>query len=69
MVVRGGWKLNVDLQGKAEMYHLDNDPFELNNVYHLEKYQVIRIQLLEELVVWMMAHKIRCLTRCKSIET
>lgn len=48
------WKLNMDMYGKGEMYHIKEDPLELNDLYGLQKYQEIERDMMAELCGWMI---------------
>ena len=36
IVTSDGWKLNLYGQGQGELYELNSDPYELENLYHLD---------------------------------
>jgi len=52
MVRMGKWKLTFDMMGRGELYDLENDPGELENLYANEAYADVRTMLLEELLKW-----------------
>ena len=49
MIRRGDWKLIFDMQGNGQLYHLSEDPVELNNLYNRPQYATIQQELLAEL--------------------
>jgi arylsulfatase A-like enzyme len=53
-VRKGGWKLNLSMQGKAELYNLARDPLELDNLWGQPDTNAVQSELLLELAVWMM---------------
>lgn len=52
-VFDGRYKLTINLLVKDELYDLENDPHELNNIIDSEKYITIRNQLHDNLLEWM----------------
>ncbi|HHZ91533.1 TPA: DUF229 domain-containing protein [Candidatus Poribacteria bacterium] len=50
MIRRGDWKLIFDMQGNGQLYHLSEDPVELNNLYNRPQYATIQQELLAELL-------------------
>lgn len=51
-VVKGKWKLVYDLDFPLEMYNLETDPHELNNVAQDPNLGSVRQDLLDELLYW-----------------
>ena len=51
-VVKGRWKLIYDLQYPLELYDLQDDPFELNNLAAAAEHAATRAELLLELLAW-----------------
>ncbi len=51
-VVKGRWKLIYDLQYPLELYDLQEDPFELNNLAADENLSTVREEMLLELLHW-----------------
>jgi arylsulfatase A-like enzyme len=51
MVRKGRWKLICDLQGRGQLYDLDEDPAELANLFDKLSYRDIRHELTEELLI------------------
>lgn len=54
MIRKGEWKLVIDMQGNGQLYKLDTDPMEIDNLYYKPEYRDIKGDMLEELVVWML---------------
>lgn len=52
MVRMGQWKLTFDMLGQGELYNLEHDPAELDNLYNDVVYRDVRGELLEELLKW-----------------
>lgn len=52
MVRKGRWKLVYDPYGASELYDLDDDPQELNNLYASSRAREVRQELIEELLNW-----------------
>ena len=44
------WKLAVYLNDQNELYDLENDPYELENIYDNSKYRNIKNDLIEILI-------------------
>lgn len=50
MLKKGPWKLNVySKSAPPELFHLENDPWETNNLFHDETYQQILQHLMDEI--------------------
>jgi len=54
MVRKGDWKLIVDMTGAGQLYHLADDPAELNNLYDQPDVAAIQADLLQELLTWTL---------------
>jgi len=54
MVRKGDWKLIFDSTGSGELYHLTEDPFELNNLFNSPAHTAVRCELLAELARWCL---------------
>lgn len=54
MVRRGDWKLIFDMQGRGQLYHLDEDPYELRNLYDSPACHDVQAQMLAELLAWTL---------------
>ena len=52
MVRMGRWKLLFDMQGHGELYDLEPDPAELNDLFDDPACRSVRAQLVEELLRW-----------------
>ncbi len=52
MVRMGQWKLEYDMMGRGQLYDIENDPAELNNLYHDPQLSEVKTRLLEELLKW-----------------
>jgi len=52
MVRMGAWKLIYDMMGRGQLYNLDADPYELNNLYGKPEAAAEQMRLLEELLAW-----------------
>ena len=54
MVRRGNWKLVFDMQENGQLYDLDRDPVELNNLYGQPRVADIERELQAELLTWLL---------------
>jgi arylsulfatase A-like enzyme len=54
MVRKGDWKLQLDVLGRGQLYHLSDDPAELRNRYREPAVADVQRDLLAELAVWQM---------------
>ena len=54
MVRMGQWKLLFDVMGQGELYNLEKDPGELNNVFADDEYLEVRRATSDELMRWMI---------------
>lgn len=55
-VRKGPWKLNMDMYGKGELYHIEEDPLELKNLYGAPEHMREQVEMLETMSMWL----IRC---------
>jgi len=49
IVTQDGWKLNWSSSDKSQLFNLNNDPMEINNLYYKQQYQG-KIKALESLI-------------------
>lgn len=54
MIRRGPYKLTYDEEGHGELYDVERDPAELQDLWHDERHGAARGELLEELLRWML---------------
>lgn len=54
MVRKGDWKLAFDMDGNGQLYNMQDDPAELNNLYGRPEAQSIQLELLEDLLTWRL---------------
>ncbi len=54
MVRMKNWKLVYDMMGYGALYNLQNDPFELTNLYGKREYAQIQAMLMSELAMWLI---------------
>jgi hypothetical protein len=54
MLRRGPWKLILDMQGAGQLYDLEADPVELNNLYGDPEFVEVERALLAELLAWTL---------------
>ncbi|MGE4490324.1 MAG: sulfatase, partial [Kiritimatiellales bacterium] len=52
MLRKGDWKLTYDMQGHGEMYHLSDDPSELNDLYGQPACLSEQTDLLQTMLKW-----------------
>ena len=52
MVRKGDWKLAMDNNGRGELYNLEADPSEINNLFGNKKYISEQLDFLKELLTW-----------------
>ncbi len=52
MLRKGDWKLVYDMNGRGELYHLAEDPVELENLFGEEPFAEIQRELMAELLAW-----------------
>ena len=55
MVRMGEWKLVFDMKGNGELYNMDKDPSETDNLFGKRRYRRIQDTLLQELLKWEIA--------------
>jgi arylsulfatase A-like enzyme len=54
MVRKGRYKLIFDMEGAGQIYDLENDPAELENLYGDERFASVRSELMAELLTWIL---------------
>lgn len=54
MVMRDDWKLLYDMMGNGQMYNLEEDPYELHNLFNNKDYADIQMGLYEDLLGWIL---------------
>jgi len=54
MLRKGRWKLVLDMQGRGQLYDLDRDPVELDNLYGRGDYGEVERELLADLLTWTL---------------
>jgi hypothetical protein len=54
MLRRGRWKLALDMQGRGQLYDLERDPVELDNLYGRAGYGEVERDLLADLLAWTL---------------
>ena len=54
MVRKGDWKLVFDMQGQGQLYNLQDDPSEVENLYDKPERESRRLELLEDLLAWRL---------------
>jgi arylsulfatase A-like enzyme len=54
MLRKGRWKLAMDMQGQGQLYDLEADPVELNNLYGRHETADIERELLTDLLAWTL---------------
>ena len=52
MVRMGRWKLEYDMLGRGQLYDIESDPAELNDLYGEPALLEVKTRLLEELLKW-----------------
>lgn len=53
-VVKDRWKLVFDMMGNGQLYNLEQDPMELNNLYGQPEFSAKQMELLEEMLAWAL---------------
>lgn len=53
-VIKGHWKLVFDMMGAGQLYNLEIDPAELENLYGRPEYAAKQTELLEEMLAWTL---------------
>jgi len=56
MLRKDRWILTVDCAGKGQLYDLEKDPYELENLFDREEYRDVRNQLVYDLLVETIRH-------------
>ncbi len=51
---KGDWKLTYDMQGNGQLYHLPEDPSEVNNLFDLPETAHVRAELMADLMTWIL---------------
>ncbi len=54
MLRKGRWKLALDMQGRGQLYDLERDPVELDNLYGRAGYGEVERELLADLLAWTL---------------
>ena len=54
MVRKGDWKMIYDMNKNGELYNLKNDPWEEKNLFQDKNYTQVKMDLLEELLQWVL---------------
>lgn len=54
MVRKDDWKLIFDMQGRGQLYHLSDDPVELNNLYGHPECAEVQAEMMAELMTWIL---------------
>ena len=54
MLRKGNWKLVFDMQGQGQLYDLDEDPVELDNLYDDPAFAHVQRDLLADLLAWTL---------------
>jgi arylsulfatase A-like enzyme len=52
MLRKDDWKLIYDMQRRGKLYHLSEDPVELNDLYGKPQYQEKQMELLQDMLGW-----------------
>ncbi|MCM1176526.1 MAG: sulfatase-like hydrolase/transferase [Bacteroides sp.] len=55
MVRMGKWKFAMDMLGNCELYNLEKDPSEIDNLYGKKRYIKVQDELMHELLKWEIA--------------
>ena len=50
-------KLNLTLNDSGELFDLNEDPYEENNIYYLTEYQEIILEMKNKLILWQLNNK------------
>ena len=51
---KGDWKLTYDMQGNGQLYHLPEDPSEVNDLYDRPETAQIQAELMADLMTWIL---------------
>ena len=54
MLRKGRYKLVMDMQGRGQLYDLERDPVELNNLYGRPEWAAVERELLADLLAWTL---------------
>jgi len=54
IITPDGWKLNYRRSGEHELYNLDEDPHEMENLAEKEQYQDLIEELYDEIIEWQL---------------
>jgi arylsulfatase A-like enzyme len=54
MLRKGRYKLVMDMQGRGQLYDLERDPAELNNLYRRPEWAAVERDLLADLLAWTL---------------
>lgn len=46
------WKLIYNMQGNGRLYHISEDPGEVNDLYSAKEYRDKRLELIEDMLTW-----------------
>ena len=52
MLRKGDWKLILDMQGSGQLYHLTEDPAEVNNLFNHKECAGKQAELMQDMMVW-----------------
>lgn len=52
MLRKGNWKLIMDMQGAGQLYHLKNDPSEVENLFNLKEHAQKQAELMLDMMTW-----------------
>lgn len=52
MLRKADWKLVYDMQGSGQLYHLINDPAEVNNLYDQKAHAVKQAEMMQDMMTW-----------------
>ncbi len=53
-LIKGPWKLIFDMMGKGQLYNLDEDPVEMNNLYDQPGCEQVRSEMLADMLSWTL---------------
>ncbi len=53
-VRKGDWKLDFDMQGRGQLYHLADDPVELHNRFGDPDVAAVQAELMADLLAWTL---------------
>lgn len=52
MLRKDDWKLVYNMQGNGRLYHLSEDPAEVNDLFNDKKYESKKLELLQDMMAW-----------------